>query len=178
MKLAPETEKCFRERPAELGEEQIQEIRRYARFHPTRFISHVKHFLKLVHKPSDVENFSFLLERFPAEMAEVAPFVKRQMNRVFFILEKLRFYREIANSAWILEECGDIRMLEFVSDLLQRPQVIRYLRTLDVYRYKRAQYHLSRRFAGKVDVVESIELPLEKPDLRWIEEATVDGRAL
>jgi hypothetical protein len=178
MKLAPETERCFRERPAELLAEQIEEIRSYARFHPTRFISFVKHFLKSVRKPADVEHFSFLLERFPKQMAEVAPFMKHQINRVFFTLERLRFYREIAKSAWILEECGDVRMLELMSDLLQRPQVIRYLKSVDVYRYKRAHYLLSQRFDGKGDVAESIDLPLEKPDLRWIEEATVDGRAL
>lgn len=152
----------------ELKSEDFKELKHY-------FITENKSFIKLVDtifndykKREDVDKFLYFLMLMHPEVKDISPFVSFNINKVFVMMIKNNYYKQIAEFCDILEACANIKVLDLLNAFTKSQKMGKFLTNVEIYKLKKLVFDLSKKYK-KDDIAYQIEVELEKVDNEWIE---------
>jgi hypothetical protein len=149
--------------------EDFQELKRHYHLDNKNFVNLINNYLSIIKKKEDIEGFSFLFENLKNEIVDVSPFLASNINKIFIIMIKNKYYKQIAQYSFLLESCANIKVLELLNEFVKNKGIGKFLTSVEVYRIKKLVFELSNKFK-KNDVAYKIQLELEKEDLKWLDD--------
>jgi hypothetical protein len=168
MKVAQAIVSKMENRFSEMTLEEIQEVKSVYQQDNKFFIRWMEELLSKIKKKEDIEKFIFYISQLKSEFLEIAPFLSRQLNRIFVLMLKNNSYRAVAESVSLLESCANVRILEILDEFTKNKSALKFLSSVEIYKLKKITYQLAQKFE-KTDIAYQIQLELENEDLKWID---------
>ena len=169
MKISKEVSEKLENNVFSLKTDDFQELKRFYCMDNKEFVNLINNFLIMVKKKEDIESFSFLFDNLKNEIVDISPFLASNINKIFLIMIKNKYYKQIAQYSFLLERCANIRVLDMLNEFIKNKGIGKFLTTVEVYKIKKLVFELSGKFK-KNDVAYKIQLELEKEDLKWLDD--------
>lgn len=168
MKISNEIEKKTDNDLFDLKAEDFQELKKFYHQDNKNFVHFLnKNLLKIKNK-EDIEKFSYIFDNLKNEIVDVSPFLSANINRIFGIMIKNNFYKQIAEYSFLLGNCANIKTLELLNEFIKSKNINKYLSTVEIYKIKKLVFDLSNKYKRN-DIVYKIDLELEKEDIKWLD---------
>ena len=174
MKNYLEWEERLKNSQIELNQDEIKEIKKIYQYHAKKFIQIINNINSKIKSISETKQFFFLLDTFKDEIVDVSPFLSKFINRIFNIIYKNNQYKTIAQYSYILEYCGNVKMIDILNDIIKNKSINKFLDTMEIYKIKKTIHELTNRF-NKKDITIEIETNIDNPDLQWIDRIDNQG---
>lgn len=148
--------------------EDFLELKRYYNQDNKDFVKIIDHSFSKIKKREDLEIFLYVFEHLKAEIIDVSPFLAANINKIFVLLIKNNYYKQIAEYSFLLENCANIKILQLLNDFIKEKSTAKFLSTMEIYKIKKLVFDLSNKFK-KNDIVYKIQVELENEDLNWLD---------
>ena len=149
MKNYLEWEERLKNSQIELNQDEIKEIKKIYQYHAKKFIQIINNINSKIKSISETKQFFFLLDTFKDEIVDVSPFLSKFINRIFNIIYKNNQYKTIAQYSYILEYCGNVKMIDILNDIIKNKSINKFLDTMEIYKIKKIFLFMTHYF-GKV----------------------------
>lgn len=103
-----------------------------------------------------------------AEVKDISPFVSSNINKVFIMMIKNNYYKQIAEYCDILDACANIKVLDLLNSFTKGQKMGKFLTNVEIYKLKKLVFDLSKKYK-KDDIAYQIAIELEKEDNEWLE---------
>ncbi|GEM_PF-2803208 len=151
-----------------LTADDVIELRHYFAMENKGFIKLMDNIIAGYKKKEDIENFLCLLEYLHNEINEISPFISGNINKLFIMLIKNNYYKQIAQYSDIFESSGNIKVLELLNNFVSSQKMGKFLSNMEIYKIKKLVLELSTKYK-KDDIVYQIAVELEKSDSEWLD---------
>jgi len=169
MNLSPEVMKKIEGNIQELDISDFQELKRFYIHNNKGFIQMINRMVSKYNQKEDIDSFLYLLDYLSVEIEDVAPFLSKAINKIFILMIKNNYYKQIAQYSNILGACANIKVLELLNNFVKGKQASKFLTSVETYKIKKLVYELLSKYK-KEDIAHKILLEPEKEDLNWIEQ--------
>jgi hypothetical protein len=151
-----------------LTADDVIELRHYFTMENKDFIKLIDNIIAGYKKKEDIENFLCLLEYLHYEINEISPFISGNINKLFIMMIKNNYYKQIALYCDIFESSGNIKVLELLNNFVNSQKMGKFLSNMEIYKIKKLVLELSTKYK-KDDIVYQIAVELEKSDSEWLD---------
>lgn len=148
--------------------EDFQELKRFYSCENKNFVKVMDKVFGEYKKKEDIEKFLFLLLYLKDEIKDISPFLSGNINRLFVLMIKNNYFKQIAQYSDILESCANIKVLELLNDFTKSRNMGKFLTNVEIYKLKKLVFDLSNKYK-KDEIAYQIEVALEKNDSEWLE---------
>jgi hypothetical protein len=135
-----------------------------------QFIAIIRKFSQSINEKDEILKFSRLFDNLEEEITDISPFIAKELNKLFIIAIENNLFNPLAKYSVLIENCGNPRFLDELKRLITRPDLDKFLSTLEVYKLKKAIYELSVKFNKKDRLVYRIEAEIADTDDVWVED--------
>lgn len=169
MKLTEDLEIRIENDIMNLQNSDFHELKKLFHIDNKGFVTFVNKYLSRLKKKEDIDKFCFFFNGLKNEILDVSPFLSININKIFVIMIKNNFYKQVAEYSFLLENCANIKTLQLLDEFIKNKIVSKYLTTVEIYRIKKLVFELSNKFK-KNDIAYKIQLELENEDLHWLDD--------
>ncbi len=148
--------------------EDFQELKRFYSCENKSFMKIMDKAIGEFKKKEDIEKILFLLLYLKDEIKDISPFLSNNINRIFSLMIKNNYFKQIAQYSDILEACANIKVLELLNEFTKSRNMGKFLTNVEIYKLKKLVFDLSNKYK-KDDVAYQIEIALENQDSEWLE---------
>jgi hypothetical protein len=133
------------------------------------FVNYSNRYLSnFIKKKEDIDKFLFLFNHLKNELIDISPFLSSNINRIFGLMIKNNYFKQVAEYSYLLESCANIKTLELLDEFILSKNMIKFLSNVEIYKIKKLVFDLSNKFK-RSDIAIKIQVELEKEDLNWID---------
>lgn len=169
MELSPELMRKIDSNILELDMSDFQELKRFYMHNNKAFIQLINKIISKYNKREDLDGFLHLVDYLSVEIEDIAPFLSKAINKIFILMLKNNYYKQIAQYSNIVGACASIRVLELLNNFVKGKAANKFLTSVETYKIKKLVYELLTKYKNE-DVAHRIQLELEKEDLGWVEQ--------
>lgn len=152
--------------PLVLKQSDIDALTEMHRLKPRKFIGMVKSVLVQCEKKGDYSAFLELTRYLTRTITDISPFLSQAVNRMFLSWYKKKDLVSIAEWSFLLEECGNEACMLMLDEIVKNPNVGKFVKSQDQYKFKKALYVLKQKLEGR-DVTIKVDMDIKDPDLEW-----------
>lgn len=149
--------------------EEIASLRSLFKKDTRIFIKKIASYISSVKKKEDMEVFYSLAENLGEEIKDISPFISSELNRIFCMMVKFHFYKEVANFISIISSCINIKTVEVISKMISEPGLEKYITSLDVYKIKRLIFDVYQKREKFKNIVLEFNFEVADPFLSWVD---------
>ncbi len=168
MELSPKLLNLLSGSIFEVSPEDFKELKHYFNTENKSFIKLVDRIISEYKKKEDIDKFLYLLGYMHAEVKDISPFVSSNINKVFIMMIKNNYYKQIAEYCDILDACANIKVLDLLNSFTKGQKMGKFLTNVEIYKLKKLVFDLSKKYK-KDDIAYQIAIELEKEDNEWLE---------
>jgi len=153
----------------DLSLEKIEELKNIFKKDSRLFIQNINKNLSFIKAKEDIEDFCLFVENLKEEIEDVSPFLSEQINRIFCLMIKKHFYKEVANYISLIEKCVNFETITLLKAMITNKNIEKFITTLDIYRIKKLIFEVSKKKKNTENIFLKIKLEPEQPILEWLD---------
>jgi hypothetical protein len=168
MKISSEIMQKIEINVFDMMADDFQELKRFYHHDKKSFVKLVDDYIIKIKKKEDIDRFLYFFEGLKNEIAEVAPFLVNNINKIFVLLIKNNYYKQIAEYSFILDNCANVKVLQLLDDFVRGKNAFKLLTSMEIYKIKKLIFTLSNKFK-RDDIAYKIQVELENTDMNWLD---------
>lgn len=169
MDITPDIKYKFENQIFEMKIDEFQTYKHFFKNDNKGFVNYMNHYLSTsIKKKEDLDKFLYLIENLKNELMDVSPFLSININRIFALMIRNNYFKQVAEYSYLLECCANIKTLDLLNECVMSKNMVKFLSNVEIYRIKKLVFELSNKYKRN-DIAYKIQVDLEKEDLNWVD---------
>lgn len=169
MDLNPDIRHKFENQIFEMKIDEFQAYKHFFKADNKGFVNYMNHYMSgNIKKKEDIDKFLYLFENLKNEIMDVSPFLSVNINRIFGLMIRNNYFKQVAEYSYLLESCANIKSLDLLNECIVSKNMVKFLTNVEIYRIKKLVFELSNKYKRN-DIAYKIQVDLEKEDLNWVD---------